>query len=223
MHNFSIIIPTLNESEMLDSTLKHLRAIERDVQVIVADGGSEDNTLKIAKKYGAECCSSEKGRGIQCNVGTQKANGEIFVFLHADTLLPPDAFIQLANSFQDPQVQVGTFRMRFDVQHWLLDAYSFFTRFDSIWTTFGDQVLVVRKDFFEELGGFPSWPLFEDVHFMRLARRRVRIYSFPGPVMTASRKFMKNGLIKQQLQNGYLILQYLLGVSPDKLARQYRR
>ena len=112
--------------------------------------------------------------------------------------------------------------MRFDLKHWFLNISGYLTRFDSILTRFGDQCIVVRKDFFNELGGFPDWPLFEDVEFLRRARKRTRIQSFPLEVVTSARRFKKNGIYRQQIFNGLLVLQYLLGADVKKLAEKYR-
>lgn len=96
------------------------------------------------------------------------------------------------------------------------------TRFDSIFTRFGDQGIVVRKEFFHAIGGFPDWPLLEDIHFLRLARKKTKIYSLPGKVTTSAQRFLKNGIVAQQIFNGYVILRYLLGQSPQELARKYQ-
>jgi hypothetical protein len=149
--------------------------------------------------------------------------GSILIFLHADTTLPHEAFVVLNNIFADPKVKIGTFRLRFDNDNWFLRVCGYLTRFDSILTRFGDQCIVVRRNFFDELGGFPEWPLFEDVDFLRRARRRTRIHSFPAEVLTSAHKFKKNGPIRQQIKNGSLILKYLAGVSPEKLAMEYRK
>ena len=105
----------------------------------------------------------------------------------------------------------------------MLSLYAYFTRFDSILTSFGDQCMVVRRTFFNALGGFPDWPLFEDVHFLQKARKITRIQKVPADVTTSSDKFVRNGVIRQQLKNGSLIFQYIRGVSPEKLALQYEQ
>src|SRR5262249_18424664 len=130
-------------------------------------------------------------------------------------------FSVLTRFFQDSSVKIGTFRLSFDHPNSWLRFYAFFTRFDSMFTRFGDQCIAVRKSFFEELGGFPDWPLFEDVHFLRTARKKTRIVSFPASVVPSARRFSRIGMIRTQLLNGWLVLQYLLGVSPQKLAAQY--
>jgi len=90
-----------------------------------------------------------------------------------------------------------------------------------MFTRFGDQCIVIRKSFFNEIGGFPDWPLFEDVHLLRLARRHTKIISLPSAVITSARRFEARGIIKTQLVNGFLLLLYLFGVSPTLLANWY--
>ncbi len=223
MPDYSVIIPTLNEAENIAGCIDRIRTFNSSVQIIVADGGSGDQTARIAEKAGAQVVLSQPGRGIQCNCGAKNAKGSILIFLHADTCLPHEAFVVLNNIFSDSKIQIGTFRLRFDSDNWFLKLCGYLTRFDSLLTRFGDQCIVVRRNFFDELGGFPEWPLFEDVDFLRQARKKTRIHSFPAKVITSARKFKKNGPIRQQIRNGILILKYLAGVSPGKLAKEYIR
>jgi len=223
MSDYSVIIPTLNEAAHIAACIERVRTLNSFAQMIVADGGSRDQTALMAEKAGAQVVGSQPGRGIQCNCGAKNAAGSIFIFLHADTFLPQEAFVILNNFFSDPRVEIGTFRLRFDSENWFLKLSGYLTRFDSILTRFGDQGIVVRRSFFNELGGFPEWPLFEDVDFLRRARKKTKIHSFPAEVLTSARKFKQNGPIRQQIKNGILILKYLAGVSPETLAKEYRR
>ena len=219
---FSVIIPASNEEQTIGRCIDHVRAIDPGVEIIVADGESHDDTITIAQNKGVIICRSAKGRGVQCNAGAQQATGAMLVFLHADTLLPADAFSRLRAFFQDDRVQIGTFRLSFDVDHTLLRFYTYFTRFDSLFTRFGDQCICVRKAFFDSIGGFPDWPLFEDVQLLRTARKRTRIYSFPYSVTTSARRYMERGIVRQQLFNCVIMAQYLLGVPIERLARKYK-
>ncbi len=223
MQDYSVIIPTLNEEVNIASCITRLHSLNSRLQVIVVDGGSHDQTPSMAEQTGAQVVRSEPGRGIQCNHGAKHATAPILVFLHADTRLPENAFKILDGSFSDPRVQIGSFRLRFDYDHWFLRLSGYLTRFDSILTRFGDQGIVVRRSFFDELGGFPDWPLFEDVDFFCRARRKAKIHSFRSEVITSARKFKENGPIRQQVRNGILVFKYLVGISPSQLAKEYRK
>lgn len=185
------------------------------------DGGSADRTADIARAAGVVVLETKCGRGTQCNAGAQISSGDILLFLHCDTFLSADAPRVLKEYFISGETKIATFRLRFDYNKRLLKFYSYFTRFDSVFTRFGDQCIVVRKSFFDTLGGFPDWPLFEDIHFLRMARRQTKIVSLPATAVTSARRFQRKGIIRTQLLNGWLIIKYLMGASPTDLAKQY--
>jgi rSAM/selenodomain-associated transferase 2 len=218
---FSVIIPTLNEAKFIQPTIQRIRDLDESAQIIIADGESWDETVQLCQKAKLEIVFSKLGRGSQCNAGAEKASGDILLFLHADTLLPPNAFELLADYFSNPQIKIGTFRLSFNSENPMLHFYCLFTKFDSMFTRFGDQCIVIRKSFFNEIGGFPDWPLFEDVHLLRSARRRTSVVSFPSQVITSARRFERRGIIRTQIFNGLLLLLYLFGVSPVHLANWY--
>ena len=220
--SISVIIPTLDEAERITSTLNAVRACLPEAEIIVADGGSRDATPALAARAGARVISCARGRGLQCATGAGAARGELLLFLHADTLLPPHAAAVLARGFARPEVQLGTFRLTFDDGGVFLRACAWLTRFDSVFTRFGDQGIAVRRTFYERLGGFPPWPLFEDVELLRRARRITRVWSFPAAVKTSARRFRRRGAVRQQLQNTTLLLRFLAGTSPERLAAEYR-
>lgn len=219
--NISIIIPTLNEATRLASTLARVQSVLPRSELIVADGGSTDETRSIARTSGALVVESARGRGRQLAGGAEVAHGNLLLFLHADTLLPSNTAEVLARAFADNRAQIGTFRLCFDTGGWFLRACAWFTRYDSVFTRFGDQTIVVRRDFYAQLGGFPAWPLFEDVELLRRARRRTRIISFPAHVTTSARRFERTGHFRRQWRNGWLLLRFLAGVSPYRLAGEY--
>lgn len=214
MVRFSVIIPTFNEEQTVHRCIRHVRALEPAAEIVVADGSSENDTVRIAQEERVSVCVSDRNRGSQCNAGACLATGDILLFLHADTKLPTDAFAQLSGFFEEKQVNIGTFRLAFDAQHWLLALYPKLCRFDSKFTRCGDQCIVVRKSFFDFLGGFPEWPLFEDVRLLQVARKTTRVYSFPGTVTTSARRFLDNGILKQYALDVRLIVQYLCGGTP---------
>jgi len=218
---FSVIIPTLNEEPNIGRCLQSLFEASPGVEIIVSDGGSSDQTRQIAQEAGVIVLQAPRGRGNQCNAGAKQATGNIFLFLHADTTLPAGAFTFLQETFANEQIQVGAFRIQFSPGNWFLNTCARFSRFDTILTTFGDQCLVVRRSFFKSLGGFPDWPLFEDVHFLQKARQQTRVIKFPRTATSSARRFQEGGTVRQLLRNGWLLGQYLAGVSPEQLAERY--
>jgi rSAM/selenodomain-associated transferase 2 len=223
MSKYSVIIPTLNEEKYLLAVLEHLINIDEDIEIIIADGGSVDSTVKIAERFDVKVCRSEKGKGIQLNNGASCAKGAVLIFLHADTFLPANAFSLINEYLLVRKIDIALFNMKFDKESFLMNIYSRFTKFDSIFTTFGDQVIVIRRDFFNELNGFPNLTIFEDLELYRKARRKTKIYKLPAFVTTSARRFETIGIIKNQLLNGLYILQYFVGIDPDKIYKKYFR
>ncbi len=219
----SVVIPALDEAANLAATLTRVRAALPGAELVVADGGSADATVAIALAEGARVVTSARGRGVQLAAGAAAARGELLLFLHADTLLPADAGAVLARAFAREAVRIGTFRLAFDAGGPFLRACAWLTRFDSVFTRFGDQVIAVRREFYAELGGFPAWPLFEDVEVLRRARRVTRVWSFPAHVTTSARRFRARGPLRQQWLNATLLLRFLAGTSPHTLAADYRK
>lgn len=220
---FSVIIPTLNEEKLIGTCIRHVRQLDPDVEVIVADGKSDDKTGQVAANLGAIVTRSEQGRGYQCNAGASRASADVLLFLHVDTKLPPHSFTELRLFFQDDKVNVGVFRLALDVKHPLLNFYARCNRFDSVLTRFGDQAIAIRTSFFHAIGGFPNWILYEDVRLLQKARKRTRVYLFPGTAVTSARRFVENGIIRQCCRDLWYMLTYLVGVSPSRLAVKYDR
>lgn len=219
---FSIIIPVYNESSTLPHSLKQLQATfiqPFQVEIIICDGGSEDDSQKLASDFGATVLHTAKGRAFQMNAGASHATGEWLLFLHADTHLP-DNWIQL---IQQCNGDWGHFDVRLSGSHWLLRiierAMNFRSRKTSIAT--GDQALFFRLDFFQKLGGYPEIPLMEDIAISKLARTYSAAECIPDKVITSSRRWEKKGIIRTMMLMWYLRLAYWLGIKPDKLHRIY--
>ena len=220
---FSVVIPTLNEEEVLGTCLDAIRDLDPSVEIIVADGGSSDRTVDIAEDRGVVVCRCPRGRGLQMNAGAAVASGDVILFLHADTLLPAATFERLPAIFDDDRVKIGVFRLSFDRKHFLLGFLEKLTALDLGFFRFGDSCITIRKDFFRSLGGFPGQRLFEDLELLRRASRLTRIRHFPMKVTTSARRFIENGVARQLCRNIYYTARYLLGSSPDALAAAYER
>ncbi len=218
----SIIVPTLNEAKHLSQILDHLRQVEH-CEVIVVDGGSTDNTIQIAEQSGAKVISTQPGRGRQMNEGAQEASGDIFLFLHADTLLPDDFPTHVRQAMSDPKVAGGAFAWRVLPSTPLLrvteKTVNWRTKFFQL--PYGDQVIFVRASLFHEMGGYADIPLMEDVEFIRRLRKIGELIIIPDPVVTSSRRFMELGPLRTIVLNKLMILGYSLKISPKKLAQIY--
>lgn len=221
--SFSVIIPTLNEEENIVKQINHIKTLNPNAEIIVSDGGSSDKTVELALKNEVIVLHSKSGRGNQQRAAAMLASNDILIFLHCDTKLPEDAFKKIIQSFISPSCLIATFRISFKPQYMLLRMVSLFSRFDTPITRFGDQCIVIRREFYYQLGGFPAWKLMEDVYLLEKARRYTIIQSIPSTVISSSRKFQRNGVTRQLLWNAWLMLLYYLGRSTDRLAEMYRR
>lgn len=178
--------------------------------------------MKILETEPVKTVRAEKGRGRQFNSGYGIASGEILIFLHSDTVFPENGLKITDEYFKSGKNIVAAFRLKFSPDSLLLNLYSFFTRFDSMFTTFGDQCILLRRDTFELIGRFPDWPLFEDVNLFQKLRKITKIKKLKSYVITSPRRFLSNGILRQQLRNFILILKYLAGTTPGSLEKHYK-
>lgn len=217
----SIIIPTLNEAACITHTLAGVAALPGNVEVVVVDGGSTDETCALAQDS-ARVMQSARGRAAQMNAGAQAASGEVLLFLHADTLLPPGALDAVQAALADPAVNAGCFRLGFDKPGWAYGFYSLCTRLPWHRMVFGDRAIFVRRQVFEAVGGFPVQAIFEDLDFFRrLHRQPGRLAYLPLAVTTSARRFEQHGPVRQQFRNVALWTLRNMGVSPHTLQRFY--
>lgn len=218
----TVVIPTLNESAIIADAVSAVRACWPEAGVVVADGSSSDDTVALAKAAGAITIAvSARSRGTQLNEGARSSDSEWILFLHADTRLTPEA-VRAADSYMNrDDGRLAMFRIQFKDPTLMLRFSAWWTRFDSVFTRFGDQGILIRRSFYLELGGFNAWPLFEDVDLVRRARARRRIDVLPASVVTSSRRFRRYGPLRQQLRNARLLFQFLGGADPRRLAQSY--
>jgi rSAM/selenodomain-associated transferase 2 len=217
----SVIIPALNEASVLGATLRRVQSLSEPKEVVVADGGSDDATPRLARRAGATVVCSPRGRGVQMNRGAERASGDVFFFLHADTLPPAGALTTIRRALAAPGTDSGIFRLRFTRETPLLRLYALTTRLPWIRLAFGDRGLFVERSAFEAVGGYPEWPLFEDLELADRLHRRGGFRFLNEAVLTSPRRFEEHGTLAQQLRNAYLWLHYCLGTDPEKVAHLY--
>ncbi len=221
MSSLEIVIPALNESDHLEILLTNLLERQGDVRITVVDGSSSDATWEIAGRFPVRRLRTPRGRAAQMNAGARGATGDVLLFLHADTLLPPEAFRLVTDTLSDPEVVGGSFRLAFDRSDPWLAAYAFFSRINHPLFTYGDQALFVRREVFARLGGFREIPIMEDVEIQRRLRRQGRFVKLRQAVVTSARRFVQIGPVRQQLLNVALVALYHLGVAPSRLKQLY--
>jgi rSAM/selenodomain-associated transferase 2 len=219
----SIIIPTLNEASTITQTLAVLRELAGELEVIVVDGGSTDGTIELARRGCVTVLSAHKGRAAQMNHGAAAAQGDVLLFLHADTRLPPHVYTAITAALVDQEVAGGCFQLRFDHRHPVLRLYAFFTRFKAPLFHYGDSAYFVRKDVFVALQGYQPLPIMEDIDFFLRMCKRYKIAIVDAPVVTSARRFLKNGVVRQQAQGFLLVLMFLCGMDAAQLKEIYGR
>lgn len=218
----SVIIPTLNEAQILGPTLRRVRAQEEPFEILVVDGGSTDETITRARAHGVQIYTAPRGRARQMNEGALRANGDILLFLHADTLLPENGLSIVRRTLRDPEANSGTFRLQFDEPTRLLRFYARCTHWPWIRLCFGDRGQFARRSAFEAVGGFPEWPLFEDLELAHRLHEHGGFRFLDRAVTTSARRFHRRGSLRQQLRNLYLWSHYMLGTDPETVSHLYR-
>jgi rSAM/selenodomain-associated transferase 2 len=222
--NFSIIIPTLNEALSIKQCLMALQPLRECCEIIVVDGGSMDNTEKLAKPLVDKLIASEKGRAIQMNAGVENAKGNILIFLHADTFLPPEALTQIAQTIGHKR-QWGRFDVELRGSHTMLKMIAFFMNWRSRITGIatGDQVIFVNKQLFESVGHYPVIPLMEDIALCKKLKKISQPVCLKTRVISSGRRWEQFGVFKTIVLMWSLRLRYFFGADPQILALLYSR
>ncbi len=216
----SVIIPTLNERERIAETVRRALASGVD-EVIVADGGSADGTVEAAAAAGARTLVGERGRGSQQNAGARAAAGDTLLFLHADTVLPPDFPRHVAETLARQGVAAGAFQFRLDEGGFLMAMVEWMVkrRCRLFGLPYGDQAIFVRREVFEKAGGFPNAPILEDYELVRRLQRLGRIAIAEADAVTSARRWRRLGVLRTTWSNQLCLLAYRLEVSPERIAR----
>lgn len=219
--DLSVVIPTLAEERTIERAVANAFAAGAD-EVIVADGGSPDATVALAKLAGARVVIAPRGRGPQLNVGAAAARCDALLFQHADVRLPRDAARAVLAALAEPRTLGGNFRVRFGgTLHGRLLA-AFYEVIRSMHVCYGDSAIFCRRDAFEHLGGFPPSPIMEDLTFVRRLRRHGRFAHLAETVHASPRRWEQGGIA--QAWASWIVIQslYEFGVPPARLGALYR-
>ncbi|MBV1883726.1 MAG: TIGR04283 family arsenosugar biosynthesis glycosyltransferase [Pseudomonadales bacterium] len=237
--SLSIIIPMLNEADAIVRTLTSaVNSIQKNisdrvsVELILVDGGSEDNSVELARElleaiqdsdFRFQILNSVSGRTVQMNLGAENASGDLLVFLHADTIVPADFIAELAKVLRLEVYGWGRFDVALSGWHPMLRIVEWFMNYRSRLTSVatGDQALFIRRDIFKDLGGFVNIPLMEDVEICKRLREISLPYCSSLKVITSSRRWESNGIMRTIFLMWRLRYAYYRGADPDLLAQQY--
>ena len=223
----SVIIPAYNEQGVIGNTVRYLKSVANNQsvkEIIVVDGGSSDNTVNEAEREGALVIKSpRKGRAAQMNEGAHVAQGPILYFIHADSL-PPLTFVADIREAVENGFPMGCYRLRFDIDHWFLQANAWFTRFDVNAFRYGDQSLFVSREYFNKVAGFcEKHIVFEDYEIIKRLRRHGKFAVLSKEVITSARKYVTNGVFRMQGIFYLMYFMYRLGYSQENLLAMFRK
>lgn len=219
----SVIIPALDEATHIEKTVR--RALCDEAEVIVVDGGSRDETREASVRAGARLLQRAKGRGVQQNRGAEAARGRVLLFLHADTLLPENYANHIFKALLTSNVILGAFGFRTDLREPAARAIEALVNFRSrrLRLPYGDQGLFVRKEVFQRTGGFPDFPIAEDLFWVKQLRRQGRLGLAQACVTTSGRRWRRTGLLRTTWVNQLVLAGLALRISPHALASIYHR
>jgi len=217
----AVVIPALNEAAVLPATLA---ALGEAAEIVVADGGSSDATVRIAEDAGATVVVA-RGRAAQQNAGAAATTAPMLLFLHADTRLPPGWADEVRRLLADERVALAAFRLAIDGPTPAERLIAAGANLRSLlWgVPYGDQALALRRTTFAALGGFPDQPIMEDWALARAALARGRITLSPLAVVTSPRRWRRLGPVRTLAVNQAMLLGARMGVPWDRLAAFYRK
>ena len=220
----SVIIPTLNEAKTIKSTISNLNKCKQ-TEIIVVDGGSQDETVEIARSMGARVLTSAPSKATQMNTGAAEATGTVLLFLHADTCLPENFENCVLTALARDEICAGAFSLGIDSDagglRFIERVANWRSRFFQM--PYGDQALFVSRNLFHKIGGYPEYPIMEDFELVRRLKQKGKIAILPESVQTSPRRWLYFGIFKTWLLNQMIVFAYYLGISPQRLSQWYNR
>jgi rSAM/selenodomain-associated transferase 2 len=224
--DITVVIPAINEQDNIEGAISSALGAGA-VEVWVADGGSTDSTIEYASQAGALVCCGDAGRAAQQNNGAKHATKMILCFLHADNRLDSAALEEAAIYFsEDATNSWSCFYQEIEASGIGYSLLQWGNAWRARWLgrVYGDQTIMITRELFELIGGFPEVDLMEDVLLSKNLRRQgVRPCVLAGPVKISARRWKKKGILRQTLSNWWLLLRLRLGTNPNRLAKHYRR
>jgi rSAM/selenodomain-associated transferase 2 len=223
MPSLSIIVPVLDEAAIIAGSLQALAPLrQRGVEVIVVDGGSRDGTPELARPHADDIVTAARGRGAQMNAGAVVARGDVLLFLHADTRLPPEADRLVLRALVGADAW-GRFDVRIEGRSPLLVLVAALMNWRSRLTGIatGDQAMFATRKAFAKAGGCPEIPLMEDIALSQRLKRIVRPICLTARVSTSGRRWEQHGVMRTMLMMWRLRLAFFLGADPAALAKRY--
>ncbi len=219
-NTLSVIVPTLNEESRLPKLLERLKQGSPH-EIIIADGGSSDRTVEIAEQAGVHVIHAALGRASQINLAAVMATGEFLLFLHADTMPPSDYSRVIQRVLQSPGTSAGAFRFALACNFAAAPLIESLVhlRCHLQGTPYGDQGLFIRRRIFRHLGGFPDWPVLEDLHLVRRLKQLGPVRTAHQAAMTSPRRWENGGIVRTFLRHQLMLAAYHLGVPPRLIAR----
>ncbi len=220
----SVIIPALNEAANVVRAVTSAQENGAD-EVIVADGGSGDETCMLAELSGARVVSASRGRAVQQNSGARAATGDLLLFLHADNWLEKESISQIRSAVNRRKDNLcGAFQQNIEAAPFIYRLLERGNAERVRWfgLPYGDQAIFVTRDLFKQVGGFSEEPFLEDVLLMQRLRRLSWPLLLPGPVYVSPRRWEQRGVLRQTVRNWATLAAFSLGASPRKLATWYR-
>jgi rSAM/selenodomain-associated transferase 2 len=222
----SVVIPVLNEQQLVGPCLRQLRALHADWQIIVVDGGSQDQTVVRAKESGADIVMVQKGgRGVQMRAGAERVKHAVLMFLHVDCQLPPDAPAWIEQTLKAGHWKAGAFQVRHRCRPEtsrlkrscmrIADRRSRKTLYP-----YGDQAVFLKKEDYLLAGGMPSLALMEDLEFAMQLRKLGDLRIVPAEVEVSARRF-EQAPVRTVLCWWTFPWFYRMGVAPSRLAKWY--
>ncbi len=222
----SVIIPVLHEGDTINEILDSIKPVSDDVayETIVVDGDSSGSTIAHINDSSVLTLTAPRGRALQMNAGAARACGDILLFLHADTLLPPKAFPKIIKALSNSNFIGGAFDLKIQNHRWIFRAIGRAASWKHRLTRvpYGDQAIFMLRQYFENIGGYARIPLMEDVELMRRVKRQGgRIIILPETVTTSSRKWETDGVFYTIIRNWIIQVLYLFGMPARHLIKYY--